>query len=61
MERVAKAPFWVLSKPAERTATRTGPPPRKSAPVFIHDAIMPWQGTTLLYAQMRREAEDQDE
>ena len=62
MESVLRAPFWALPKTAETSAnSTTGPAPRRRAPIFIHDAIIPWQGETLLLAELRKDAMDQDE
>ncbi len=62
MESVLKAPFWALPKKTVNAVdTTTKPPARRRAPVFIHDAVIPWQGDTLLLAELRRDADDQDE
>lgn len=44
----------------ERTTTAPEPRPLR-APVFVQDAVMPWQGETLLLALLRQQVQDQDE
>lgn len=54
MIRMLTFPFWsnwtVLDK------TETAPPKPRPAPVFIHDAVMPWQGETVLLKLLRDQA-----
>lgn len=53
-------PFWtrVLASAAPPAEARRAPPrPRRSGPVFIHDAITPCRGETLLSLMLRREIE----
>jgi hypothetical protein len=51
-------PWWRSSQSTIREAARTDPPtPRKRAPVFIYDAITPWQGETLLSRQLKADIE----
>ncbi|WP_424831857.1 hypothetical protein [Ruegeria sp.] len=50
---------WSFSRDAE---TSTGPEPKPlRAPVFIHDAVIPWRDETLLLKLLRDQAADQDE
>ena len=47
--------FWTA--PAkDRTAPE--PPRKRPAPVFIGDAVQPWQGETMLLALLRAGSED---
>lgn len=47
---------WMPMAIAE-TDSATGPEPkRRGGPVFIHDAIVPWQGETLLLSMLREQA-----
>ena len=48
-------PFWARVFAASPQA-RTDPPRRKSrAPVFVHDAVMPFRGETLLSHMLRQD------
>lgn len=47
--------FW--SAPA-REAAAPEPPRKRPPPIFIADAVHPWQGETLLLAILRAEAAD---
>jgi hypothetical protein len=59
MDRALSPWFWGL---AQDTDTETGPPPTPMrAPVFIHDAIIPWRDETLLLKLLRDQAKDQEE
>ncbi|KIC38682.1 hypothetical protein RA27_19890 [Ruegeria sp. ANG-R] len=59
MDRAISPPFWVFSTDSDTT---TGPPPKPMrAPVFIHDAVIPWRDETLLLKLLRDQASDQDE
>lgn len=45
---------WFARRAPERVAERSDPPlPTVSQPVFIHDAITPWRGETLLSVRLR--------
>lgn len=53
-------PLW--TRAADRPAdVRPAPPPRRRQPVFIHDAITPWNGETLLLTLLRAQAPDEDQ
>jgi len=42
---------------SEKTSARSGKPKqRRAAPVFIHDAVLPWRDETLLLTLLRDEA-----
>ncbi len=59
MDRAISPPLWAFSKD---TDTTTNPPPKPMrAPVFIHDAIIPWRDETLLLKLLRDQGADQDE
>lgn len=63
MDHSLHQPFWRVAPSAQ---ARTGPARRpRRAPVFIHDAVTPWRGETMLLsmlrAQAQEQAEDQDE
>ncbi len=59
MDRAITPPLWAFSKD---TDTATGPPSKPMrAPVFIHDAVIPWRDETLLLKLMRDQAKDQEE
>ena len=50
---------WFLPIMREDAPAATGPKPaRRSGPVFIHDAVTPWLGETVLLALLRQQAED---
>lgn len=50
--------LWHRRQSTDRLAERTDPPPRRVAqPVFIHDAITPWRGETLLSVRLREDLE----
>ncbi|MEX0284262.1 MAG: hypothetical protein AB3N23_06595 [Paracoccaceae bacterium] len=49
---------WAKPAPAQDTRVETAPPPRRYPPVFIHDAVMPWQGETMLLSLLRAQALD---
>ena len=59
MEKTLRTPFLQVSKDAE---TRTRPKPKPArAPLFIQDAVTPWEdGTMLLTLWRMQEAEDQN-
>ncbi|MEX0306333.1 MAG: hypothetical protein AB3N12_03000 [Ruegeria sp.] len=59
MDRAITPPFWTLSQESD---TATGPPPKPMrAPVFIHDAVIPWRDETLLLKLLRDQVAHQDE
>lgn len=57
----AALPFWArLAAPAANhpAQARTAPSPRKAhGPVFIHDAVTPYRGETMLSAMLRADLE----
>lgn len=61
MIRTVTFPFW-RARPAPDKVT-TAPSKPKPAPVFIHDAVVPWRGETVLLKLLRdqahREMDDQ--
>jgi hypothetical protein len=61
MIRTLTFPIWFGRTTAEKTDVSPSKP--KPAPVFIHDAVMPWQGETMLLKLLRdqayRELEDE--
>jgi len=61
MIRTLTFPLW-SGKTAPDKA-KTAPTKPRPAPVFIHDAVMPWQGETMLLKLLRdqayRELDDQ--
>ncbi len=59
MDRAITPPLWTFSQDSD-TATGTPPKPMR-APVFIHDAVIPWRDETLLLKLLRDQATDQDE
>lgn len=59
MDRAITPPLWAFRQDAE---TATGPDPKPMcAPVFIHDAIIPWGTETMLLKLWREQAADQEE
>lgn len=58
MDRAITPPLWDFS---QDTDTTTGPPKPMRAPVFIHDAVIPWRDETLLLKLLRDQAKYQDE
>lgn len=59
MDRAIAPPLWAFSKD---TDTATGPAPKPMrAPVFIHDAVIPWRDETLLLKLLRDQAKDHEE
>ncbi|MEX0317973.1 MAG: hypothetical protein AB3N21_08465 [Ruegeria sp.] len=53
MDRALTTSPWGLRQDADTT---TGPEPKPlRAPVFIHDAVIPWRGETLLLALWREQ------
>ncbi|WP_121061336.1 hypothetical protein [Chachezhania antarctica] len=50
--------FSLMARPVATQAPGKG---RAREPVFIHDAIVPWQGETLLLAMLRKDLEDGDQ
>lgn len=49
-------PIRSLFSPAAKSVSRNDPPkPRRAPPVFIHDAITPCQGETLLSLMLKRD------
>jgi len=54
MIRTLTFPFWRIGARDEKTAY--APPKPKPAPVFIHDAVLPWQGETVLLKLLRDQA-----
>ncbi|SDX30014.1 hypothetical protein SAMN05444358_104205 [Ruegeria halocynthiae] len=59
MDRAITPLLWAFSQDGDAT---TGPPPKPMhAPVFIHDAVIPWRDETLLLKLLRDQATDQDE
>ena len=61
MTSAVRTGYGVPTARAEASA-RSGPAPRKPRqPVFIHDAIMPWRGETLLLAILRADGETGEE
>lgn len=59
MDRVLNPPIWSFSQDADVTPAPERKPMR--APVFIHDAVIPWRDETLLLKLLRDQAVDQDE
>ena len=57
----SSAPFWfrvswpTLTRPAQATSAPQAP--RRAGPVFIHDAVTPYRGETLLSAMLRADIE----
>ncbi|KIC45110.1 MAG: hypothetical protein AB3N07_00165 [Ruegeria sp.] len=59
MDHALTPPIWAVSKD---TDTTTGPPTKPlRAPVFIHDAVIPWRDETLLLKLLRDQAVDEEE
>jgi hypothetical protein len=53
----ARFPFAAFEPDAAQAPATTGPEPAKPrGPVFIQDAVIPWQGETLLLSLLRAEA-----
>jgi hypothetical protein len=53
--------FW-FRLARNHAQAKTGPEPvKKPGPVFIHDAVLPVNGTTMLYEVMRKDAADQSD
>ena len=52
--------LWAwLAGPAPQA--RTGPARKpRPAPIFIHDAVVPWKGSTVLCEMMLQDLEDAD-
>ena len=49
---------WI-TVPVSEANTATGPDLKKRpGPIFIHDAVIPWQQETLLLSILRRQAAD---
>ena len=60
MTTATQSGFWTwLAGPAPQAKTGPEPKPRR-APVFIHDAVVPWKGSTLLCEMMLRDLEDDE-
>ncbi|WP_170755222.1 hypothetical protein [Ruegeria lacuscaerulensis] len=59
MDRALTPPFWAPSQDADTSTSPERKPLR--APVFIHDAVIPWRDETLLLKLLRDQALDQDE
>ncbi|MEX0338029.1 MAG: hypothetical protein AB3N11_03215 [Arenibacterium sp.] len=52
--------FFASDRPVDQAAT--GPDlPKRHGPVFIHDAVIPWQGETLLLSLLRAQALEEDD
>ena len=54
----ATFPFWArfaLDAPAQSSARTAPAPKRKGGPVFIHDAVTPCQGETVLSLMLKRD------
>ena len=50
-------PFAFFAPSRAEDHAKTGPDlPKRRGPVFIHDAVIPWQGETLLLSLLRAEA-----
>lgn len=50
---------WAWQRQRDDSVATTGPDNRKRrAPVFIHDAVTPWGGETLLLSLLRQQALD---
>ncbi|WP_170785172.1 hypothetical protein [Ruegeria lacuscaerulensis] len=61
MDRALPPLFWAPKQDAA-TDSATGPERKPlRAPVFIHDAVIPWRDETLLLKLLRDQAKDQDE
>ena len=59
MDRALSLSFRTIIPETDAT---TGPEPKPlRAPVFIHDAVIPWRDETLLLKLLRDQAADQDE
>ena len=59
MDRAITPSYWAFT---QNTDTATGPPPKPvRAPVFIHDAVTPWGGETMLLKLWREQSADQEE
>ena len=58
MDTAIHPPFWSFGRTDSSEApVATGPEPRpRRSPVFIHDAVTPWGGETLLLSLLRAQA-----
>ncbi|MEX0280785.1 MAG: hypothetical protein AB3N13_06290 [Arenibacterium sp.] len=62
MLTAALNPFALFAPTRSADKVATGPErPKRHGPVFIHDAVIPWQGETLLLSLLRAEALDKIE
>lgn len=59
MFQTAQGIFWPAPRRRD-TATTAPERPKRRPPVFIHDAITPWNGETMLLALLRQQAETDD-
>ncbi len=57
MTEVLRAAFWPWSGPHRTQDKVRTAPERRSSLVFIHDAVTPWRGETMLLDLLRNQSE----